>query len=640
MSAISSQVRPRSHEAWDVGLPRLARHLANSAFLLVLAVLVFAPLAGGAVSPWSQGLIMIAVALAALLWVISLCLGRETHIVFSTMNAPVLVLMTYGIVRYSTSDVEALARPHMLAIVTVSLIFFLVLNTIRSRWQIMALVWGVAGIGVVLSLHAFWQVLRGGVPGHGSAASATFPAPGMLAVYLHLVFAVAGAAFLFSRRTVNERVIFAFAALLAVVGLALTQMHWNWISWSASACVLAIYLLRKRGWKFRWVLVGGGTLLVVLVAAVIVVSRFELGGAESGALPHAAAPQTDGSVAVLVQLLQIGQRQLATGVGPGLASWLLPVALPGSGGVVGTEFATLFAEYGAIGVVLLLWALMCYGLLSIRLLSLRAVRYSAATPSNRYAFAVAGLAMFVAVVLDCAIGTGLHAGANLLTFSALAAAALTCGIHHRGSLEERPPKLGQYSVVRIRGIPRYVLIGGLVALIALLVSRVHYSYPAHLLVQLAERKKEHLRWGQAESFYKRAWQLDSRNFAIAEGLADLFAARATWNSIQREQLSTEAIRWYRRAITLNPHNYDALVKKARMYDLLGQTTNGREDFEQAVAARPRRAEYHTELGLHHQRVQDIVAARRSFERALQLDPNDERAAHQLNALHLAVQTDP
>jgi tetratricopeptide (TPR) repeat protein len=149
---------------------------------------------------------------------------------------------------------------------------------------------------------------------------------------------------------------------------------------------------------------------------------------------------------------------------------------------------------------------------------------------------------------------------------------------------------------------------------------------------LGQRKQAHLRWGAAESAYKRAWQFDARNYAIAEHLADLFAARATWNPTQRELLSQEAIRWYDRALTLNPHNHDALVKKARLYDGLGHRDKARDYFLHAIAARPVRAAYQTELGLHHDRWNEASAAQDALSRALKLDPHDERARQQLSSL--------
>lgn len=617
--------RSRSQESWDSGLPWPAQTLANLAFVTVLTVLALAPLLQGTFQPWAHGVLVLLVVLAALFWAASLCVGPETHVVFSTINAPLLVLTTYGIVRYSIAEVESVARPQMVAMVTVCLLFFVVLNTLRRHWQVMALVWTVVSLGVCLALVAFWQVLRGG------AATGTFPEPGMLAVYLHLAFALAAAFFLFSRRSVNEKVAFAFASLVCIIGLALTQSHWSWLGWSLGSLVLGIYLLRKRGWRFRWVLTGTVTLLVVLGAALIVASRLDLAAPDNHVLVQQLAPGQSQGLNLALDLVRLARRHLLMGAGPGMASWLLPNGWADQPTVLGSEVLTFLAEYGLFGVVLLLWVAGCFGLLAVRILALRASRYSASTPSNRYAFAVAGLALFAVLLLDASTGIGLPAGANLLSAAALGAATLTCGLHHRGSLEDRAPKFGQYSVVRLKGIARYILVGGLVALVALLAMRVHKSYPAHLLVQLGQRKQAHLRWGAAESAYKRAWQLDGRNFAIAEHLADLFAARATWNPTQRALLSQEAIRWYDRCLTLNPHNLDALVKKARLYDSLGQRDKAREYFLQAAAARPTRAAYQTELGLHHSRWHDVSAAQHAFDRALQLDPHNERALQQLRS---------
>jgi len=610
--------RIREQTPWaTVGQPRLVHALNLIVFWIVLAVLAFAPLAGGAAELWAQGPIMGALALAGVLWAISLCIGRETHVIFSTMSAPVLVLMTYGIVRYSMADVESLARPHLLAITSSALLFFLTLNSFRQRWQVLALAWTVIGIACAMALFGFSQVLLDGST-RERVATGLFDSTAAYAVYLHVGFATAGAFFLFSRCSVNEKIVFAFAGIAMVIGLAFSRSYWHWGGWFAGTCVLGVYLLRRRGWRFRWVLVGTITLLLVVGAALAVITHVERTAIHSDAFPSAKA-NDPAWFASIRQALQIGRVNLITGASPGKTALLTdqPAASPGLG-TVGNEYASALADYGVVGAALLAWTIICFGVLAFRILALRAERYSASTASNRYAFAVAGLAAFVAAIVDAGVGGGLRDGANLLTLTAVMATTLTCGLHQHGDPEVRPPKLGQYTIMRMKSIPRYVLIGGVCALVGLLLSRLYYTYPAYLLTKLGDRKRSHLQWTQAHVFYTRAWQLDQRNCEIAEALADLNAVRATWNIAQREQFSIEAVRWYDRTLTLNPYDADAFVKKGRILELLGRHEKAAECFQQAVHLRPRRAAYHAELARHYERRHDTEAAQPHQQRANEL----------------------
>jgi tetratricopeptide (TPR) repeat protein len=341
-------------------------------------------------------------------------------------------------------------------------------------------------------------------------------------------------------------------------------------------------------------------------------------------------------------VLSIGHRHLISGTGPGMAVWLYSSL---RGEEIGSqdlanEYLAVFAEFGSIGLLLVGWAISMLALAVFQVLHLRAGRYSASTPSNRYAFTIGVSAALAGALVDGALGCSVRTPANLLTLTVLLAGALTCGLYHHGDPEDKSPKLGEYSLMRLRGIPRYILIGGLAVLLVLFISRLGFSFPADYFAQVGQRHLRELRWGEAQLDYRRACRLDPKSFEHAAGLGNVLAVQATWNPSDQIGLATEALRWYERSLTINPHNSALHVQKARLYQLLGQDQEAATCFHQALMNEPRNPSYLMAQGLFYQERNEVERAHQCFRRAHELDPQHPLPVHQLHRLAELVGPDP
>src|SRR5208282_2077998 len=133
----------------------------TSIVVLSLLVLVFAPLAFGAVRLWALGPVFMAIEVAAVLWIVRILNAREIPVVFSTVGPPVVALAAYGVIRYGLSEMEPMASAPMMQSLAAALLFFLVLNNVRHRWHVTLLVWVLVSTGTVIALGALWQVIAG-----------------------------------------------------------------------------------------------------------------------------------------------------------------------------------------------------------------------------------------------------------------------------------------------------------------------------------------------------------------------------------------------------------------------------------------------------------------------------------------------
>jgi hypothetical protein len=589
-------------------------------------ILVFAPLAFGAVRLWALGPVLIAVEVAGVLWIIRALNAREIPVVFSTVGPPVVALTAYGVIRYGLSEIEPIASVPMMQWLAAALLFFLVLNNIRHRWHITLVVWVLVGTGTVIALCALWQAIIGSssvweFPQYDrylGSASGTFIRPSQGAAYLQMVFPIAAATFLFSRRGFEEKVAIAMACVLMGAALLLIAAPNGWLGWLASMIVLLVYIIKRGSKKSRWLTVGVGLLGLLLVAALI--SLLTSGASQRG------FPTTERQYrgALWNAAWQMGRGNLLLGTGPGMFRWLYPAhrTVQGVMDSPDNEYWSVLTECGVIGCVLVVWVLVAFVIATIQILSVRASRYSASTPSNRYAFAVGGLAAVVAVAVGVLFDSSLHAPANLFTLVTIMAVTLTCGVHPSGKIEEDEELPGRYAPLKIKGVNKVALVASLAIVVLLLASRLRKSYPMDFYSRLARRAGDSLDWDTARERSLQAWKFDRRNFEVTTAIGDSLCARATWDGAQREKLLDEALTWYERAFTANPYAMDVQVKIARVYDALGKRDVAEERYRRAIQADPENASYHAQMGLHSLRWGDTEEAVTSFARAYELGGDD------------------
>ncbi len=603
--------------------PPVARLCQILVFALIVVVMLWAPLAFGSVRMWALIPVVGLVWLATVLWVVRLIATGQSPVVFSALGAPVLLAATYAIIRYGLVEVEWVARRDFFVGLSATLLFFLVLNNVRHRWQLGMLLWLWVGLGTLIAVYGIAQVIGlsdsvWGVPqfpANLSRASGPFISPAQYAAYLQLAFPLTAASFLFSRRSLKHKIGLAFACLLMSAGLLLSFANGAWLGWLASLMVLAVYVIRKRGSKLRWAVVGGSTagLLIVMALISLQIVRQHTYGLQRD--------QTMDPLRLWKSAVAVGRENVLLGVGPGMFRWHFPQhrTMQAQPFDAGSEYLNIFAEYGVIGCVLLIWLAVAFIIAVVRILLGRAARYSAATPSNRFAFAVGGLAALAGTLVQAVFASTLHAPANLLTLAVICAGVLTCGVHHHAEEDEDADNAGHYAPVRLTQTGNLLLAGALVALLVLFGPRLLATFKSDYWMRRAANTRAAFNYNAAEDAYVRAWKADRRCYEVAVLAGDFFAARATWNVRQRDTLAGEALKWYERASSRNPYARDVLLKTGKLYDALGQRELAAERFQTALEADPNNSAYHIEVALHYRRWGDIALAEESFREAERLE---------------------
>jgi O-antigen ligase len=602
-------------------------HVCQTAIVVLSAlILVFAPLAFGAVRLWALGPVLIAISVGGVLWIVRIVSGREIPVVFSAPGPPAIALAAYAVIRYGLSEIEPIACGPMMQSLGAALLFFLMLNNTRHRWHISVFVWVLTGTGIVVAFYALWQALMGGTsvwgfPQYGQylgVASGTFIRPNHCAAYLQMVFPITAANFLFSRRGFEQKVTLAIACLLIGAALLLTSAPNGWLGWLASVIVLLIYVVKRGGKKTRVLMVGVALLGLLLVIALVSLLMTSHSG-------HGFAPEEGRDRAALWRSAwQVARGNTLLGVGPGMFRWLYPAqrTMQGLVETPNNEYLNMFAEYGLIGCALVLWVLVAFTLAVVQILAVRASRYSASTLSNRYAFAAGGLASVAAIAIGVIFDSSLHAPANLFTLVAIMAIALTCGVHSTGKEDSDEDRPGRYVPLSLKGVNKFALVAALAMVVLLLASRLRKIYPSDVCLRMARHYQDRFDWDAANERYRLAWKFNRQNFEVTGDIGDFLSASATWNLTQRDALLDEALTWYDRAVTANPYAADIQVRMGRVYDALGKRELAVDRYHRAVQADPQNASYHAQLALHYMRWGESDEAVANFAHAYELGGGD------------------
>ncbi len=603
--------------------PTLAYLLQHAVSWILIASVVVLPLAWGGAQPWILQAVHVLVWWGGVLWAARLAVLRRAELIVSPVSAPVLVLVSYVIIRYGLAEVEPVARAPMMLAITAAMLFFLTLNNSGHRSQVGWVVGLLALVAGGLVALAAWQALR--PLGWGQPfqirfdlARATFARPGDFAGFLTLVLPMLAAFFFFSRWSYPAKVFLLVATLVTATGLVLSRSLEGWLGVLASAVVLGQYLLRRRNVRLRWVLLGGGLWFALIVAAI-------------SYAPRRPTADTDAPLWLLWgSAWRIAREELLLGCGPGMFVWRASAArisqlLPDR---TQNEYLQVLAEFGVVGLVLCGWLLVMYLVSGSRILGARAERYSVNTLSNRYAFVVGSLAAVTGLAAHGLVGNPLQVPAIVGLLAVVTATSLTCGVHPSGKLDDDLVLPGRRQTVMMKGVLKWGFIFGLLFLLGLQATRLRKSVPAAWFLARAEAAQASLNWADAEVNFHRAWEFDGRSDAVAQALGDYYAARATWDLAERSALASEALRWYDRAYTRNPYRLETLVKMGRLHDLLGRREQAAERYRRAVEADPACGAYHAQLALHHLRWGDREAAEQAFARARERDPANPLAARE------------
>src|SRR5438093_7512067 len=128
---------------------------------LVLAILVFGPLATGAVRAL-EFLVIQALALGVIvLWALRFWLDPRLKLLWPPICWGVVAFVVYAVARYLTADIEYVARQELIHLLVYAALFFAILNNLHRQESVQLIAFTLIFLATAISFYAVWQFLTG-----------------------------------------------------------------------------------------------------------------------------------------------------------------------------------------------------------------------------------------------------------------------------------------------------------------------------------------------------------------------------------------------------------------------------------------------------------------------------------------------
>jgi O-antigen ligase len=585
---------------------------------LVLGILVFGPLALGAVRAWQLAVIEGLTAAVLALWVARLWLAKRPQFLWPPACWAVLAFVVYAVGRYWYADIEYVARQELIEVLLCFFLFLAVLNNLHRQEGMNSIGLTVVLLGMAMAMYGCWQFatqsnevwnLTAMYPGRGTG---TLIYPNSTAAFLEMLLPLALSYVIIGRWSHVTKTLLGYAAAVMLVGIGVTFSRGGWLVTALTLAVFCVAMVFQRDYWLQ------GLLLAVVLAltAVTVMSRAQvmLERIQRG-LPD--TKTDDMRLGVWQSGWEMWQDHFWWGVGPAHFNSRYreyrPENLQRQPVRVHNEYLGMLTDWGVVGGALA--AAVCgvfwWGVIR----AWKSVRGARADfsrkKSNKFAFLTGAAAGLLAISLHSALDFNIHIPAIAIlaaTFMALVSSQLRFATEKywfRGRLF-------------LKCFATVVLLGG-----------------GGCLVWAGWRGAGEDRWlrraaREAELSNARLADLQQAH-AIEPGNSDTTYAIGEWYRSHSflnmgsnpDALALEAMKWYRLGMKLDPYDGYNWLRYGMCLDWVAGDGVTKEEpgpyYQRADELDPNGYYMSANIGWHYAQTGDNAAAREWFERSLRLE---------------------
>lgn len=595
---------------------RLDQFCEKGIIALVGGIVVFGPLATGAVRPMDFLTIQALTALALTLWILRFWLNKNHRLLFPPVCWAMLAFVGLAWFRYHGADLEYVARREFLKILVYAALFLLVVNNLHKQetTQLVSLL--LLAVATLLSLYAIYQwvgqseyVWHFRKPAqYIGRGSGSYICPNHLAGFLELV-APLGIAFLFAGRyNYTFKVFLGYGCIVILAGIAVTMSRGGWLAIGAALALFFLLLLRKRQYRIPAL-----AALLMLAATTTIVYQ------KSDKLQNRLQKMREGGSAAFIgtrpaiwkAAWKMWQDNKIWGVGPGHFDYHFhqyrPQEIQARPGRVHNDYLNLLVDWGIIGASLagIGGLLLVGGLIQTQKYVNRASKdIGANRNSNRSAFLLGSLCSALALSVHSFFDFNLHVPANAsvaVVILALAASHLRF-TSARHWVNDRPGLKTAYTVP-LAAIVVFLIVNGFQS------AREQW----HLLrAEAAETRRE-----QMERM-KKAAQIEPRNFETLYNIGESLKHLGFRSAENAEENLEASILWFQKSSKIHPQFAFNYIGIGMALDRLNRVDEATPYYEEAVKLDPNQHEVLNYMGWHQVNRGDYSAARKYFERSLEI----------------------
>jgi O-antigen ligase len=597
---------------------------------LMLALLVFAPLAFGAVDTWALLVVQALAAGVLVLWGLRLWVDCKSKLFWPPLAWMVAAFTLYAVGRYLTADIEYVARREVLQVLVFAFLFWAVLNNLHGQDETRLISFTLIVLASLISSYAVAQLLHHSnqvwneLSPYPGRSSGTYISPNNLAGFLAMILPLALAFLMVGRVSVITRILLGYATVVMLAGLAVTFSRGGWLAAAAGLFLLLGILLGHRNHRWRALL-----LLGVLTAGLGLFTFFYL-SKTIGYMERVGQPRATGTSAVDVNsrldmwgaAVQMWRDHFWWGVGPAHFDYRFreyrPVSLQMRPDRVHNDYLNLLADWGAVGggIAFAGAAVFIFGLAKTWPHVRREENDFGAGQSNRFAFFLGAVSGLTALAVHSLMDFNLHIPANALlgvTLLALVAGNVRFATERYWFNAGWPLKL--------------VFTGALAAVVVYLVAQ-DCRLDRESRAQAVAAKTPTFSPQRAAAL-QAAFAAEPENFQTAYEIGECFRTQYLDGGEQDAALAQQALTWYAAAAKLNAFDGYNYLRSGMCLDWLGRHAEAESFFSRAEPLDPNGYFMVANIGSHFVQTGDYAAARQWFLRSLQITGDNPIARNYL-----------
>lgn len=587
---------------------------------LVLMILVFGPLAMGAVEPPYFLVVQFLTLGVLLLWVARLWLNPRPHLLWPPVCWAVLAFTVYAIARYLTADLEHVARLEMIRVLVYAFLFLAIVNHLHSQeytqWITLTLVF----LAMFISFYALYQFIADSdkvwlLPKpYAHRGSGTYINPNHLAGFLEMILPLALAWVLVGRGKAVMKVLVGYAALAILAGIGVSVSRGSWASVGLMLLVFFSLLMGDRNYRLPAIVL----FVVIAAAGIYFVPRTHFFKVRLQEITKNETINDSARFEVWKPALRLWQENVWWGIGPDHFDYRFRAYRPESEQLqpdrAHNDYLNTLTDWGIVGVSLVTAAWVLLGAGMVR--TWRVVKGSSGDlggrRSNKFALVLGASMGLLAILFHSLVDFNFQIPANAIL-------AVTLMAMLSGAQRFTTDRFWFTPGIAVKAIATLLLLAGLGYLAWQGVRRgTEYSWlrkAAHATDQASARLA-----------LEKAFAIEPTNFETAYACGELLRAQSWEGNSDYAALASGAMEWFDRSMKLNPYDGYSYMRYGMCLDWLGQPEKAWPYFDRAVQLDPNGYFTVANVGWHYFQTGDYAAARTWFERSMRLNAKENDIA--------------
>ncbi|HZL13291.1 MAG TPA: O-antigen ligase family protein, partial [Verrucomicrobiae bacterium] len=585
---------------------------------LVLAILIFGPLAMGAVGAWEFLVIQGLTICVILLWALRLWFSPKPKLLWPPLCWVVLAFTIYAVARYLTASIEYVARQELIQVLVCAFLFYAIVNNLYRQefsqivsFTLIFLAMGISGFAIYQFLthsNRVWDFISP----YTGRASGTYISPNNLAGFLEMILPLAFAYLLVGRIKPVTRILFGYSALVIAAGITVTFSRGGWLAVAVGLLALLLILIFYRQHRLPAFLV----LIFLLAGGSVFVGKYlshtptflERANSAGMDINHV---ELELRADLWQSALQMWRDHFWTGVGPAHYDYRFaqyrPVKVQLRPDRAHNDYLNLLADWGAIGGIIVFSGIIIFaaGLLQTRKHVQRSENNFGSGQSNRSAFFLGASAGLLALTLHSVVDFNLHIPANAILGVTLLALLSS-------NLRFATERFWIHLQMPLRILTTVFLLGGIF----------------YLTFQEIRRTRETIWLTRAEKLppfspalaaaLEKAFAAEPKNFQTAYEIGECYRTQSFYGGDDSDALAKTAMDWFARGMKLNPFDSNNYLRYGMCLDWLNREAEAAPFFSRADRLDPNGYFTAANIGWHYVQIRDYAAAREWFLRSLQL----------------------